>query len=298
MPTVYHYETTDSISLPEFLEFANKAVNVNSRDGILALGEMFARLGNNRAFLSEYFAKVIYELAPRDPLSFLLAQSVVIARYDSFYLRANFWLPRDGLTAGEAELYAYDQPHDHNFDLLSYAYCGSGYYSDGFHYDYNSVVGFVGEKVRLQPLGRHHHKCGDVLFYECSKDIHIQHAPETPSITLNVLPLGNLNGLIDQYFFEIDSPNSRTGTLKKHAPNVIEQRRHLFDVAKHIGGQKVAVALADIATGHRCARTRYESVRALRTCDPTAHEAVVNTLKSDTAPLVQHYVRSFLNTDL
>lgn len=294
MPIVQKFSTASSIELGEFLEYADKAVDVNTRDGILALGETFAMLGNNRTFLSQFFAQVIKDTAPRDPLSFLLSQSVVIARYEGFYLRANFWLPDDQITRAESVLYAYDQPHDHNFDLLSCAYCGDGYVSDGFLYDYDKVVGYTGEEVPLEPLGPHRHECGDILLYECSRDIHIQHPPATPSITLNVLPLGNQNGLIDQYFFSIPSADSTVGVIQKHAPNIIEQRRHMFDVAKYVANDEIADTLAEIAKAHVCKRTRYEALRALRGCNRALHDDVALAMRDDPAPIVQHYVRSVL----
>lgn len=294
MPIIQRHNCTESITLREFADVA-KQTDVSTAEGLLSLGETFTKLGNNREFLSNFFAQFIKNQALNDPLATLLSQSVVLLRTSEFYLRANFWLPKEGISNGEAVLFAYDQPHDHNFDLLSLAYCGDGYISHGYTYDYDSTVGYVGERVALQPLGPHKHECGDVLMYECNKDIHIQKPPADPSITLNVIPLANQNGLRDQYFFDIDHVDSTFGILRRHAPNIQERRRFLFDIAKYVANDEITGLFADFARKHECKRTRYEALRALKTCNAAVHDELVHALRDDSAPIVKHYVASVLS---
>lgn len=295
MPIAQKFQLETSIGLNEFLDYAQHNVDVSDKDGLLSLSEKFAMLGNNREFLSDFFSRFIREIAYKDPLSVLLSQSVVIARCRDFYLRANFWLPAEDMTKNESVLYAYDQPHDHNFDLLSLAYCGDGYVSDGFIYSYDKVTGYIGEQVELLPLGAHKHACGDVLLYECNKDIHIQHPPNDPSITLNVIPLVNQNGLRDQFFFEIESVISTRGIIRRHAPNIIEQRKYLFDIAKHIANDEIAQLFIDISKSHHCNRTRYEAIRALKTYSLDMHDDLAYSLRDDSTPIIQHYISGVLN---
>lgn len=293
MPIIQKHNTTDAIELAEFLDAAQRT-DVGTAEGLLSLGETFAKLGNNREFLSAFFANFIKHQAINDPLAVLLSQSVVLARRKDFYLRANFWLPAEGISESESILFAYDQPHDHNFDLLSLAYCGDGYVSHGYTYNYDTTIGYVGEKVPLNPLGPHKHECGDVLMYECNKDIHIQKPPIDASITLNLIPLENQNGLRDQYFFEIDNVASTVGIIRKHAPNIQERRRYLFDIAKHVANDEMVGIFRDIALRHECSRTRYEALRSLKTADSDVHDEMVFALRDDPAPIVRHYVRSVL----
>jgi hypothetical protein len=185
MPRQMTPTTSESISFEDFTEYARRGVDVGTSDGLWKLADCFAMLGNNREFLSNFYIEYIKGKVSKDVFSTVISQAVVLYRCDSFYVRANFWLPMDQVSPDEARLFAYDQPHDHNFDLLSLSYCGDGYVSDGFEYDYDSTIGYIGEEVDLKPLGPHKHALGDVLMYVCSKDIHVQNPPETPSITLS-----------------------------------------------------------------------------------------------------------------
>jgi hypothetical protein len=291
MPIHAHHQTDDVIDLAEFLRIAD-AADVNTTEGMLAIAEPFAMLGNNRSFLSDFFCDYIRANVATDPLASVVAQSVVLSRNEHYYIRANMWLPEEEVTANEAILFAYNQAHDHNFDLLSLAYCGDGYLTDCYEYNYDDVAGYVGEVVELNPLGPIKHGCGDTLLYIANKDIHFQRAPKTPSVTLNVIPLANRYGTRDQYFFDIEGPDSTKGTISGYPTTIIEQRRMLFDIAKHLADDVIAQLLADIAGHHACRRTRYEALRALKTCDPEAHGQVCWALRDDKAPLIRAYLQS------
>lgn len=295
MPITQKFTTDHNIEFDDFIEYAEHRVDVSKTDGLLELAEKFAMLGNNRTFLSDFFVHFIQGAVNRDPLGTLFSQSIVLARRKNFYIRANFWLPAHEMTENESILYAYHQAHDHNFDLLSLAYCGDGYVTDGYLYDYNKVAGYIGERVELLPLGSHKHEGGDVLLYECNKDIHFQRPPIDPSITLNLIPLVNQNGLRDQYFFEIDTIDSVTGKLAYYANNIIERRRNLFDIAKHVANEEIAQLFIRIASTHVCNRTRYEAMRALKSCNKDQHDALVYALRDDRTPIIRHYIDSIFN---
>lgn len=294
MSITQRFTTDESIELDEFVDYALSNVNTSSSEGLLALGEKFTMLGNNRTFLSDFFADYIKENFVRDPLSQIVSQSVVLARNESFYVRANFWLPEDDMTESETFLFAYHQAHDHNFDLLSLAYCGDGYMTDGYTYDYNKVAGYVGEVVDIEPLGSHHHAYGEVLLYECNKDIHIQRPPSEPSITLNVIPLVNQNGLLDQYFFDIDRIDSTQGTIQRYGNNIMEQRKDLFAIVKHLANDEIAQLFIDIAKSHPCKRTRFEAIRSLKVYSKEMHDQLCYMLRDDKTAIVKHYVDTVL----
>jgi hypothetical protein len=294
MPIVKKASTTESISFKDFIEFARTGVDVTTQDGLWALSDCFARLGNDREFLSNFYIDYIKGNVRKDIYAIVISQAIVMYRCDTFYVRANFWLPEDQCTAEEAKLFAYDQPHDHNFDLLSLAYCGDGYLSDDYQYDYDKTVGYIGEEVELTPLGTHKHEVGDVLMYLCNKDIHVQNFPATPSITLNVIPTVNQNGLRDQYFFEIPQKLGTRGIIRSRAPNIVEQRRRLFDMAKHLANDEMTGIFVDIAKTHLDPRTRYEAARVLAESSPAAHRDVLFALRDDPAPIVKHHVRQYL----
>ena len=293
MPFHKRFETEEVIDLPEFLRIA-EGVDVSCTDGMLSLAEPFTKLGNNRTFLAEYFAEYIKQAVVVNPDGLVLSQSVVLSRNEKFYIRANVWLPENDMTEKESLLFAYNQAHDHNFDLLSLAYCGDGYYTDCFEYDYESVEGYVGELVEINPLGRIQHTCGDTLLYVCNKDIHFQRPPVNPSVTLNLIPLANQNGLRDQYFFNIADVDSVTATIYGYPTTIIEQRRSLFEIAKHFADDKIVKIFIGLAEKHPCRRTRYEALRSLKTCNLEAHNEMCMKLRDDNAQIIRTYVESSL----
>ena len=294
MPIIDKYTNPQSMELQEFVDYALKHTDMHSTDSVRALGEQLAMLGNNRSFLSDFFAEYIKGNVLTNPQATLTAQSVVLSRQDDFYLRANFWLPEHEMTENESYLFAYHQAHDHNFDLLSLAYCGDGYATDNFRYDYSKVHGYLGEVVDLEPLGRYKHVYGDILLYECNKDIHFQRPPEQPSITLNVVPLVNQHGLRDQYFFQIDDMAATKGTIYRYGRNVMEQRKELFGIAKMVANDEIGQLFIDIARAHPCNRTRYEALIALKDYSQSAHDTLCHELRDDRVPIIRHYVGSVL----
>jgi hypothetical protein len=182
MPISKTFTTSESISLAEFIASADGVSDLGTPEGLWALAEDFARLGNDREFLSNFLCEYIKGNVALDPLGVVISQAIVLHRSRDYYIRANFWPVAEECSPEEHKLFAYDQPHDHNFDLLSYAYCGDGYVSDDFSYSYERVIGYPGEVVDIEPLGTHKHECGSVLMYYCNRDIHIQHPPASPSI--------------------------------------------------------------------------------------------------------------------
>lgn len=292
MPINTKFSTSESISLSEFVSRANNVPDIGTSSGLWSIAEDFTRLGNNRDFLSNFFCNYIKSNVSRDPLYVVISQAIVLYRGKDYYIRANFWPVAEECSPEEHILFAYDQPHDHNFDLLSYSYCGDGYISDNYAYEYDKVVGYAGEVVDIQPLGSHKHECGDVLMYYCNRDIHIQHPPALPSITLNVIPTRNENGPLDQYFFAIDGLAARKATLVKRATNAIEQRRIYMAIAKEFISDNVKDVIGSIALRHECPRTRYEALKIMQMVDLSEHDRLVRQSTKDESPLFRHYLRS------
>jgi hypothetical protein len=288
------FDTTESMSLEDFVEHARRHTDFSDEDSQLALGQQLTMLGNNREFLTAFMGDYIERHLAKDRVEGTISQAFLLATGPDFYLRCAFWLPESELTGNESILYAYHQAHDHNFDFLSYAYCGSGYRTDLYEYDYASTAGYIGEKVKLKPLGNHLHRTGDVLFYRCNKDIHFQRPPETPSITINVIPLVNQHGLKDQYFFDIAAADSEEGTIYRHAEGNIESRRTLFEIVKHFRSPKLTRVLAEFAESYACQRSRYQALRALQACDPETHRDVCNRLAGDASAIVRRHVNDTL----
>lgn len=289
MPIVREHATTASIDLNELVETIHTEIDLADRDSLLSLSEKLVMLGNNRSFLSDFFSDYIKNHVYQQSQP-VISQAVTLVQTENFYIRANFWLPEQDLSESEAILFAYGQAHDHNYHLLTLAYCGDGYSTDCYLYDYDKVVGYLGEVVDLEPLGSHKHTCGQVLLYECSKDVHIQRAPQQPSITLNVIPFLPKDDLIEQYGFSIASLDSTTGIISSFGYTPIEKRNDLFTMAKYCANPETNQLFIDFAQTHPCRRTRLAALQALRTSAPQAHAALCYQLRDDATPLIQHYL--------
>ncbi|WP_018416001.1 hypothetical protein [Teredinibacter turnerae] len=297
MPLIYKHQTNDSINLEEFVQIA-KAHNVSNTEELCELSLAFTKLANNRIFLSNYFESFIKNNISLDVLNSVISQSLVLARTKDFYIRANFWLPREQMTESEVLLFAYDQPHDHNFDLLSVSYCGDGYITEGWIYDYEKVYGYIGELVDAIPLGKHKNVNGEVILYECNKDIHCQRPPETLSITINLIPLENQHGLKDQYFFDIDKVNSTQIIVSKFANTNIQNRINLFSLAQHMVTPEISQIMSDISLKHACRRTREQALKILEKSNPEEHLRLCQVLVNDKSSLVKKYCRSIISDTL
>ncbi|MXP08700.1 transposase [Pseudoblastomonas halimionae] len=172
----------------------------------LAHGALCLReLGNDRRFLGDLIAR---ELADRDSPPREQGygpQSIVLSSPQSgFFLRANIWPAEQdhAVQASGRGAFQYDVPHDHNFSFLTLGYFGPGYRSDYWEYEYEDVVGHIGEHVALEPKGRQQLTPGRIMLYRAHRDIHSQIPPLAMSVSLNVMHADGSHGWFDQYAFD------------------------------------------------------------------------------------------------
>lgn len=146
-----------------------------------------AALGNNRNLVSDHLQQC-GGLAGWCR-SFSGAQSFILGSSEDVSVRANIWLPRkdNGYTDYERDLYAYDLAHSHDFRFLTAGYFGPGYETDLYRFDPDTADGTPGQKVELTAARRERLSLGRVMYYEQYTDVHIQHEPESLSISLNLL---------------------------------------------------------------------------------------------------------------
>lgn len=294
MAEVIEYTADEIIELDDFMSIA-AGVDMGDTDQIWRLGEQLSMLGNNRNFLANYFARYIEDNFKTDHLAHRAAQTVILASRDNFYLRAAFWLPNAEMTTKESRSFAFELPHDHNFDLLSYSYCGSGYSTHVYEYDYDAVLGYIGEEVALKNPKHLHHAPGNVVLYRKNQDIHSQHAPETPSITLNVIPNVPSDAFKDQYLFDIDPICNVRAKIHGYAFTPIESRRHVFEMIADFAGDNLIGITYDFALTHPCRRTRVNALEALKRMNPSLHHVACQKLRDDTSGLVRFYCRGQLS---
>lgn len=132
------------------------------------------------------------------------AQSYIIFSGRNFFSRINLWfpLPKQGVNERYRRYLSIEENHNHNYDLYTICLHGSGYESTFYQSRIDLPTLNVGEKVQLKALGKKAIRQGEALFMEKNNIFHLQHWPESFSITLNVI--ANEKERFPQYVLERD----------------------------------------------------------------------------------------------
>lgn len=226
---------------------------------LLHAASWLRRLGHNRDFLAE---RLLAELAARhrceDAGTAYGPQVVMLSPLGGeYFLRANAWPSRDEhmVRASGSGPFAYGLPHDHNFDFLTFGYFGPGYVSDYWEYDHEAVAGAVGEPAGLRFVGRGRLEPGKLMHYRAHCDVHAQLAPESLSVSLNVMHAGGAQGWLDQYRFDVEA-NTIAGVLSHGASEVF------LRIAVGLGGEEALDLAERFARSHPSDRMRLTALEA------------------------------------
>jgi hypothetical protein len=242
-------------------------------------------LANDRGFLIEFYHKELRALADGNSPNLLSPQSMVFFRSPGFFMRANIWMPENSDVSqrdNERKLYAYDLPHDHNFDFVTVGYAGCGYPTDLYTYDIAKVIGYIGEQVELEDLGRERLSPGRVMAYKANRDIHTQFEPEQVSISLNLIPI--LERLVKAPQYVFDPKQSR---IVAGVSDQVGSRLFLLDFFRHMHDSNSIDLLEGILDRHPCVRTRGQALNILEAIEPEEAER----LRRRAAPEVHAYAR-------
>ncbi len=208
MPRIIDCTDQAVISLSECADaIADHGFDPDCEDSLKHAALHLRRLGNDRDFLGDI---LIDQLAGRTggvPVnSAYTAQAIVLSdTSNGFFLRANIWPSENDhlYRAAGPKSFAYEAPHDHNFDFLTLGYFGPGYSSDYYEYDCDAVAGFVGEDAGLRFTGRRTLEPGQLMHYRAHLDVHSQLPPESMSVSLNVMAIDPAQSWRDQYAFDV-----------------------------------------------------------------------------------------------
>lgn len=190
------------INLSEFIETLEvNGYDFDSYDDLIDASAHLFKLCNNKTFLVDYLNSELKDLLSFSFKNVYGPQSFVIHSNERFFLRANVWKP---ISKVEKILpnFRYDAVHDHNFDIVTVGYIGSGYQSHFYHCA-NRVVGYLGEKVDIKLKETLTLKEGTTLLIKAKDDIHEQLPPEEFSISINLIPR-NLRSSGPQLEFDVD----------------------------------------------------------------------------------------------
>jgi hypothetical protein len=213
MPLVIDNPSGTACSLPECIEALGElGFDADDPASTRAAALWLRRLSNNRSFLGDLLVDRLAGRAGEDIASGYGPQAIVLSRPranrpNAAVLRAAIWpSPSDHVfqTSG-AGSFVYGAPHDHNFDFLTVGYCGPGYASDYYEYDYDAVAGYPGEDAGLRFVERSTLSPGKLMLYRRHVDVHSQLPPESLSVSLNVMRVDPAQGWFDQYGFDLQA---------------------------------------------------------------------------------------------
>lgn len=210
MPRVIDHVDDSSCSLGDCIAALDTAgFDPRAEGSLLHAAGWLRRLGNNRDFLADAMVAELKDTSgSHEEASAYGAQVVMLSPLGGeYFMRANFWPSRDehSFRASGQSSFSYELPHDHNFDFLTVGYFGSGYVSDYYEFDYESVEGIVGEKANLRFIERSTLDPGKLIHYRAHRDVHSQLPPESLSVSVNIMHAGGAQGWLDQYKFDVAS---------------------------------------------------------------------------------------------
>jgi hypothetical protein len=210
MPRVIECADETAWSLGECIAvLEQQGFEPDEEESLLGAARVLRRLSNNCDFLAELMlAELKQRHSGADLPGSYGAQVIMLSELGAeFFLRANVWPSREEhmFRASGAAAFVYELPHDHNFDFLTVGYFGPGYASDYYEYDYDAVVGAVGEPAGLRFVERATLSPGKLMHYRAHRDVHSQLPPESLSVSLNIMHAPGSQGWTDQYRFDVES---------------------------------------------------------------------------------------------
>jgi len=205
-----------------------------------------------------------------------------------FAVRAVVWrVPRlwPNTTEREDKIHSYELPHDHNFTFLTTGYYGPGYKTDIYEFDYNDVEGYPGEPVDMRFLEQTYLPEKKVMMFRKDTDIHIQHAPESLSISLNLIITEgreDIRNMTRQFHFDIEKSCITDCPL-----GPADHGMALLELAGEIGDENTADIIARIAQSDPHPETREMAYKAFARLVPAERERIQTAILDDPSPIVR-----------
>lgn len=272
------------VSIQDYVEHIARNVDIRDLDSVAASAPLLKALANDRALIvRELNSRIVASLNHGRIAS---AQTLVLGKGNGFYVRANIWPAIADMATGRAyqNQFAYNLAHDHNFSFMTVNYLGPGYDTELYEYDYDQVVGFIGEAVDLRFVEKVRFESGSVMLYRESKDVHIQYPPQELTVTINLMIAPP--DFRDQYHFDM-----ATRTIATALDSSAMARASFTRIAAAAGDTNTLGMLGDLAQRHPCRRTRLAAFEALSGRNPEQAEAIWGRAACDTSALVAGIAR-------
>lgn len=216
-------------------------------------------LYNDREFLSNILIKELEDRCQtQNESNAYSGQSIILFNRNNMMIRANIWPGKDHylMRRNGSDAFYFNTPHDHNFDFLTIGYLGPGYWSEYYEYDYESVIGYEGERVDLRYIETSCLEEGKILHYRAHKDVHHQLPAESLSVSINIMQQNMVQPWYDQYHFDLSS--QKIVKILNHVSGEI-----LMQMAVHLIPQHGEALANEYLQNHPCDRMRRSAFAAL-----------------------------------
>lgn len=255
-----------SITLAEFVDYADRTIRGAEAESVLDCVGPLQQLASNQNFLSELLNQKLSNFLAFQKLNSYSAQTLILHATPEYYIRVNAWpvVKQAAIKTARAmdkqgqDLFFFLRAHDHNFSFLTVGYLGAGYTTEIWEYDYNSVIGYTGEKVDLRYLETTTLPEGKAMYYTASRDIHIQHPPEEYSISINVIPSSNQSLEREQFYFDMEKRE-----ISGIVPTGGSGRHLLFELCEQCADARTIGLLTDLAKAHELPQMRVRAYASL-----------------------------------
>lgn len=281
-------------TIDELVSYCRQHVRYGDYDSILGASDMLAALANDRGLL----VRTINEtLLSRDDYfndnMGVSSQSIILHSDPTFKIRANVWkkpVARAGSMVHDSNLYSYNYAHNHNFELLTVGYLGSGYWTEIHECKPDQIQGYIGEQVDLKFLEKTSLPRGKVILFRACEDVHTQLPCEELSISLNLLVVPPYEQLADQYSFDV-ARSSIAGVIT--SPNL--GCMSLLTFAALLGATEAYGAIARIAFGGGHWRVRNAALEVASHLAPTERDALWRRAEVDADAAIRRSAANWLS---
>ncbi|MBH1432959.1 transposase [Stenotrophomonas maltophilia] len=280
-------------SVADLVSYCREHVRYGDHESILAASDMLAAVANDRGLLVRAINTTLLGRDDHFNNSMGVSSQAVLLYSDATYkIRANVWkkpVVRAGSLAHDSSLYSYNYAHNHNFELLTIGYLGSGYWTEIHECNPREIQGYIGEDVTLKFLEKTSLPRGKVMLYRACDDVHTQLPCEELSVSLNLIVGAPQGQLPDQYAFDVS--NSRiSGLITSNDTGTVS----LLSFAALLGATEAFDSIERIAVGTGHWRLRMEAFKVACHLAPGERSRLWRRAEGDDEPMISQAARRWL----
>lgn len=253
----------DIISIDEFCERVSKKLSDIDNYNIWDCRQELQMLSNDKTIVLDQVHCTLKSLWDKETTADYVQSVFSICNHPfgqehRFSVRAVYW-DSTNESPHKNRMFIYeDIPHDHNFELLTIGHSGPGYDTSLWQYDNSKVIGYVGEKVDIHYQGRFTLAEDTIIYYQQNHDIHMQHAPNTPSVSLSLM--FSRDKYAKQYFF-----NHQRQCIDSVLPSYLDKHLPLFTFASVLGDENTLDILENLIKKDmvKCRKNKQAAIQAV-----------------------------------